>query len=65
VKFERTDNLKADWQGLSDAERDLFRKIIKEFHAAAERHAEDFSFRWPASLRVKKVVNAPRVWEMT
>jgi len=65
VKFERTDGFKADWHGLSDAERDLFRKVVKDFHAAAERLAEDASFRWPASLRAKKVVNAPRVWEMT
>jgi len=61
VKFERTDSFKADWHGLSDIERDLFRTVVKDFHAAAERHAEEPNFGWPASLRVKKAVNAPRV----
>jgi hypothetical protein len=65
VKFERTDSFKSDWRRLSDAERELFRSVIKQFHVAAERIVADSRVRWPGSLRLKRVVRAPRIWEMT
>ncbi len=65
MRFERTDSFKSDWRRLSDAERELFRSAIKHFHVAAERVVADPRAHWPGSLRVKRVVSAPRIWEMT
>lgn len=38
---------------------------IKPFHVAAERIVTDPRVSWPESLRVKKVVSAPQIGEMT
>jgi hypothetical protein len=65
VKFERTDSFTSDWRRLSDAERELFRSAIKQFYVAAERIVADPLARRPGSLRIKRIVNAPRIWEMT
>lgn len=65
MRFERTDSFKADWGRLSDDERDIFRAVIKRFHAAAERTASDATSGWPRTLRVMAVASAPGVWEMT
>lgn len=65
MKFERTDSFKSDWRRLSDTERELFRSAIKQFHVAAERIVADPRVRWPGSLRIKRVVSASRIWEMT
>jgi hypothetical protein len=65
VKFQRTDSFKSDWRRLSEAERELFRFAIKHFHIAAERVVVDPRVHWPGSLRVKRVVSAPGIWEMT
>lgn len=65
MKFERTDSFKSDWRRLSEAERELFRSAIKQFHVAAEHIVADPRVRWPGSLRIKRVVSAPRIREMT
>ncbi|MQA13757.1 MAG: hypothetical protein GEV09_06155 [Pseudonocardiaceae bacterium] len=65
MRFERTDTFKADWERLSDPEREMCRTSIKALHAAAERIVADPGQAWPSNLRVKKVASAPRVWEMT
>lgn len=65
MKFARTDSFKADWRLLSSTERELFRFAIKQFHVAAERIMADPRVRWPGSLRIKRVVSAPGIWEMT
>lgn len=65
MKFERTDSFTTDWRRLSDIERELFRAAIKPFHVAAERIVTDSRASWPESLRIKRVVRAPRIWEMT
>ncbi len=65
MKFERTDSFISDWRRLSEAERELFRSAIKHCHVAAERIVADLRVPWPASLRIKRVVSAPRIWEMT
>jgi hypothetical protein len=59
VRFERTDSFKSGWRRLSDAERELFRSAIKQFHAAAERIDADARLGWLGSLWIKKVVSAP------
>lgn len=63
--FERTDSFKADWRGLPDRERELFRGVIKRFHVAAEQVATGDGRSWPRALRVKAVTSAPGIWEMT
>ena len=65
MKFERTDSFQSDFRRLSDSERELVRRFIPEFHAAAEQVAADPRVRWPDSLRVKSVRGARGVWEAT
>jgi hypothetical protein len=65
VKFEITDSFKGDWNRLSESERRLFRKVLPSFNESCDRMAADPSARFPASLRIKDVENAPGVLEMT
>jgi hypothetical protein len=66
VRFERTEPFKTDYQRLSDDERAKFRDAARRFNAACDRFIETRDPpSWPASLRVKSVVNAPGVFEMT
>jgi hypothetical protein len=66
VRFERTDPFKTDYQRLSEDEREKFRTAARAFNAACDRYVETKKpSSWPASLRVKPVVNAPGVFEMT
>ncbi len=66
MRFERTEPFKADYQRLSENEREKFRTAARAFNAAADRFAEtkDLS-SWPTNLRVKPIVNAPGIFEMT
>jgi len=66
VRFERTDPFKADHQRLSEQEHQMFRDAARAFNAACDRFIETKEpSSWPANLRVKPVVNAPGVFEMT
>jgi hypothetical protein len=65
VKYVVLDSFKADYKRLSAAEQDLFKKALRAFIDACDRYATDPSARWPTSLRVKDVENAPGVLEMT
>jgi hypothetical protein len=66
VKFQITPAFDGDWARLSEAERALFRAVIRDdFHPACERRLADPSALWPAKLRVRGVANAPGIWEMT
>ena len=66
MRFERTDPFKADYQRLSEQERQMFRDAARAFNAACDRFIETKEpSSWPAGLRVKPVVNAPGVFEMT
>lgn len=65
MKFERADRFKADWKRLSDAERERFRTAVRSFHDAAQTHALRPGAVWPPALRVRRVVSAPGIWEMT
>jgi hypothetical protein len=66
VRFERTENFNADYRRLSKANQALFRRAAREFNDAGDVfiHSND-PLSWPARLRVKPVVNAPGVFEMT
>jgi hypothetical protein len=66
VKFELAPRFRADWSRLSPAERAQFQKVAqREFEPACERRLADPSAAWPAALRVRRVANAPGIWEMT
>ena len=66
MRFERTEPFKADYQRLSEEEREMFRAAARAFNAACDRFVETKDLAsWPANLRVKAVVNAPGVFEMT
>ena len=65
MKLERTDRFRADWRRLHPGERSLFRGVVAQFHDAAIAYRQDPQTGWPGSLRVKPVVAAPGVWEMT
>lgn len=66
MRFERTDPFKADYQRLSEEERQLFREAARAFNSACDRFIDTKDpSSWPANLRVKPVVNAPGVFEMT
>ncbi len=65
MKYVVLDSFKADYRRLSAAEQDLFKKALRDFIEACDRYALDPSTRWPASLRVKDVENAPGILEMT
>ncbi len=66
MRFERTDPFKADYQRLSEDERLMFREAARAFNAASHRFiATKDPSSWPANLRVKPVVNAPGIFEMT
>jgi len=58
VRFERTDPFKADYQRLSEQERQMFRDAARAFNAACDRFIETKEpSSWPANLRVKPAVN--------
>jgi len=57
---------RSDFRRLSESEKRLFTRAVREFNAAADRFIEtkDQS-SWPSSLRIKQVSSAPGVFEMT
>ena len=65
--FERTEFFKADWKALSDDERQLVRDALPAFNRAADDvAAHEFDHRrWPKSLRIHDIENAPGVWSVT
>lgn len=66
MRFQRSDRFDADIARLSRSEQALFRAVIRDqFVAAAERVVSEPGSSWPRSLRVRRVMAAPGVWEMT
>jgi len=67
VKYGQTDRFKGDIRRLSADEKKLFDTAVrKKFIPAAEKiAASGGKGRWPSSLRVKGVVGAPGIWELT
>lgn len=65
MKYVVLDSFKADYRRLSDAEQALFKQVLPLFVEACDRYAADPATPWPSSLRVKPVVRAPGVLEMT
>lgn len=65
MKFELTRSFIGDRARLSASERGLVTKVLPDFVAACDRLAADPAAKWPGSLRVKPVENAPGIWEVT
>lgn len=65
MKFELTASFRADLKRLGNEEREIVRARLPAFVAAAERYADDPSTKWPESLHVKDVENAPGILEVT
>lgn len=66
MKYQTTPAFLADVRRLSQAERELFGKVVREeFVPAAERRAANPAAPWPKKLRVKSVRSAPGIWEVT
>jgi hypothetical protein len=66
VRFEQTGPFKSDHQRLSEDEREKFRAAARAFNTACDHFVETKDpSSWPRNLRVKAVVNAPGIFEMT
>ena len=65
MKFELTAGFLGDRKRLDQSELEMIRARLPDFVAACERYAADPSTKWPESLRVKSVENAPGVLEVT
>ena len=66
MKFETTPAFDSDYKKLKREHQETFREVIAtKFGPACDRFAGDPKFKWPASLRVKSMVNAPGILEMT
>ena len=66
MRFERTEHFNADYRRLSKANQELFRRAAREFNDACDVFIDSNDrSSWPAPLRVKPIVNAPGIFEMT
>jgi len=65
VKYRREDSFIADYARLSDQERALFKRAVRQMNEAYEQRGEQPLPRWPTHLRVRDVEGAPGVFEMT
>ncbi|HVC03029.1 MAG TPA: hypothetical protein VND88_00010 [Candidatus Acidoferrales bacterium] len=66
MRFERTEPFKSDYQRRSEDEREKFRTAARNLNAACNHFLEaNDPLSWPHNLRVKAVVNAPGIFEMT
>jgi hypothetical protein len=65
LKFELTASFLADRKRLDKEELEIVRARLPEFVAACDRYAANPSTKWPQSLRVRDVENAPGILEVT
>ena len=65
MKFERSEPFIVDYKRLTEQERELFRRAVRQMNEAFARHHDRSLPPWPSALRVKPVRSAPGVWEMT
>jgi len=64
VRFERTESFKADYRRLTEDEQEMFRAAARDFSSACDHHVKSHT-PFPRKLRVKNVVGAKGVFEMT
>lgn len=68
MKFERLPQFLTDWAKLSEAEQQLFRRVMREkFGPACIGYADALpaTYTWPAALRVHPMKGKTKAWEMT
>ena len=65
MRFETTPAFAADWKRLDAAERAAFRAVVPAFSEACDRRVADPGSVWPGSLRVRPLVNARGIFELT
>jgi hypothetical protein len=66
VRYETTPAFEADYRRLTKRERTMFRRVVvEEFSPACDAFPADPSLPFPDRLRVKPVVGARGLFEMT
>ncbi|WP_426518412.1 hypothetical protein ACPPVQ_02795 [Diaminobutyricibacter sp. McL0618] len=66
MKFQRTPAFDNDYRRLKSEHQRAFRDIVRDsFAPACDVYAATPAQKWPSSLRIKSVRNAPGVLEMT
>jgi hypothetical protein len=65
LKFEREERFRADFVRLSEREQRLFLATVREINQAHDRDRGAWPPAWPSRLRIKAVLGAAGVWEMT
>jgi hypothetical protein len=66
VKYQTTPSFDGDWRRLSEIERDMFRRVIRDqFNPACDRYRAEQTASWPRALRVRSVEGAQGVMELT
>ena len=66
MKYETTPAFDGDYRRLKPEHRSAFRTVIRDkFAPACTAYAADPARPWPAALRVKSIVGAPGILEMT
>lgn len=65
MKYDRSDDFKADYKRLSAKEREMFKEAVRRMNDAYDQRGDRPLPDWPASLRVKDVAGAPGIFEMT
>lgn len=68
MKFEATEGFRADYKRLGAEERFRFAEAVRKVNESFRRHvdaAKSGPPDWPKNLRIKSVVDAPGVWELT
>lgn len=65
MKYDRSEDFKADYMRLKKTEQDLFRAAVRALNDAYERRGTAAMPEWPAQLRIKDVEDAPGIFEMT
>jgi hypothetical protein len=69
VRFQTTPRFDADFKRLKAEHKRQFRERIEDFTKACDDYAtsraEGHAYTWPATLRVRPMVSASGIWEMT
>jgi len=65
VRFETTRSFDRDWKRLSADARAAFVAVVPAFSEACDRWVVEPGAGWPGSLRVRPMVNAGGIFELT
>ena len=66
MRFELTEHFKSDFRRLSKREQAKFREAVRLFNEGCDQFVvSKQATSWPGQLRVKPVINARGVFEMT